>query len=101
MKSVTWKLVKMFRGTENLKHVHFFKVVTEGQLAQVSERLTASPHKSLWKTCSTNGNIMQQLSTMGKKSEMFAYKMQVMYQLLPPYCEWLLEKVDDIHMLGW
>jgi hypothetical protein len=79
-----------FRGTENLKlikHAHFFKVVTEDQLAQVSDRLTASPCKSLWKTCSTNGNIMQQLSIMGNKLEMFPYKMQIMYQLLPPDCE--------------
>jgi hypothetical protein len=50
MKSVIWKLVKMFKGPENLnlaKHVHFFKVVTEDQLAQVRERLTVSPRKSL------------------------------------------------------
>jgi hypothetical protein len=90
MKSVIWRLVKIFKGTENLihiKHVHFFKVVTEEQLAEVSERLTASPRKSLWKTCSTNRNIMQQLSTMGKKLGMFPYKMQVMHQLLPPDCE--------------
>jgi hypothetical protein len=45
---------------------------------------------------------------MGKKVETFPYQMQVMHQLLPPYCEWnhycerLLEKVDDdLHMLGW
>jgi hypothetical protein len=84
MKSVIWKLVKMFRRTENLKlikHVHFFKVVTDDQFAQVSERLTASPCKSLWETCSTNGNIMQQLSTMGKKLEMFPYKMQILQSL--------------------
>jgi hypothetical protein len=49
-KSVIWKFVKQSRQTGNaniLKCIHWSTVVTETHIAEVSERLSASPHKSL------------------------------------------------------
>jgi hypothetical protein len=58
MKCVIWKFAKMLRETGNwnvVKCVVPLTVVTEDCSSQVSERLMASPHKSLQKLAQQSG----------------------------------------------
>jgi hypothetical protein len=62
-------------------------VFTETRVADVSERLSASPHKSLRKPAQKNGMSYSSHRTAAKTFQLFPYEVHVIQQLLPPECE--------------
>jgi hypothetical protein len=66
------------------KHVRRSNVVAEARVAEVSDRLGASPRNSLWKHAQGIGTLYRNYPKAAKTFQLFPYQVCVIQHLLPP-----------------
>lgn len=89
-KRVIQKSAKQFRKTGNvniLKCVRWLSVVTETRTREISDRLSETLHKSLWKLAQQTGMLYDCCCRVAKTLQLFPNEVHVIQQLLQLDCE--------------